>query len=189
MRNEFLLKRESLMNICVYCSSSDSLDPVYYQESIRFAEKMAIRGHALVFGGYAHGIMESVAKTVSRFGGEVVSVIPKGFRNETISLPGPHKVMVTEDIRSRKEIFEEISDAFVVLPGGIGTMDELFETLVRKTEEGLVKPISVLNINGCFDRLIQLLDGFVSERFMNQSARDAVKFFGDPIELLDDLEM
>ena len=177
------------MNLCVYCSSYENLNPEFFTACETFGHEIARRGHTLIYGGYNKGIMGAVAGSVAKEGGKIIAVVPKLFDTDDFMFEGCTEVIHTEDIRERKEQFELKSDAFVVLPGGVGTMDELFDTMALiNVGELEKKPIAILNVRGCYDHLEGLLRNFVKEGFLFQRELDNIRFYNDVSELIDGLE-
>lgn len=167
------------MKICVYCSASDTLDKKFYEVGREFGRKMALRGHSLVFGGYCRGIMAAVAEGVFSCQGEITAVVPDVFDREGFTFEGVTEVIHTRDMNERKKCMEDISDAFVILPGGIGTLDEFFEVFVLKSLKEMDKPVAILNDTGFFDSLVQLLDEYREKGFMTGEVRNEVGVFND----------
>lgn len=175
------------MNIAVYCSSSAKLDNKYYEISKTFGRKMASRGHNLVYGGTNQGIMGEVAKEMLGKG-KLIGVIPEIFNKDDMAFSDCDEIIHTATMSSRKAKMEELADAFVILPGGIGTFDELFEAYSLKSLGLLDKPIAILNAYHIYDHLEALLDVIAKENFMTKEKRSMVSFFEDCDELLDYLE-
>lgn len=176
------------MNICVYCSSSTSLDPVYFRAGRAFGESLAKRGHTLVYGGYNQGVMGAVAEGAKAAGGEIIAVVPAIFDRPGFTYPGCTRVIKTADMSERKATMERIGDGFAVLPGGIGTFDEFFEAYVLRTLGQLDKPMGILNVNGCYDLLAAFLDRNMQEGFLSAANREGIRFFTDGEALLNALE-
>lgn len=176
------------MNICVYCSSADGLAEEYYETGKSFGAEIAKRGHSLIYGGYCRGIMAAVAKGVYENGGDVTAVVPKVFDKEGFTYEGCSRVIKTPDMNSRKRIMEQEADAIAVLPGGIGTMDEFFEVLVLITLGEFNKPMGILNTEGCYDLLGELLDKNVEQGFLSSENRKYAKFYKDSSLMLDEFE-
>jgi uncharacterized protein (TIGR00730 family) len=153
------------MNICVYCSSSDAIAPVYFDAARSLGEVLAQRGDTLIYGGANVGLMGALAQTVRKGGGRVVGVMP-GFLTELrITFDAADELVYTDDMRERKAVMEERADAFVILPGGFGTLEELSEILVLRQLNTHTKPIVLLNTKGYYDPLVALFEHFYSQRF------------------------
>ncbi|MBP5225031.1 MAG: TIGR00730 family Rossman fold protein [Lachnospiraceae bacterium] len=155
------------MVICAYGGASAHVDPKYIEDAYEAGRMIGLAGAGLVYGGGGTGCMGAVGRGVRDAGGPVTSVLPVFMtRFETLLKPVTETV-VTESMSERKHVMEERADAFLVLPGGIGTLDEFFETLTLKSLERFSKPIVLLNTNGFFDPLEGLLRDYVSRGFVN----------------------
>lgn len=176
------------MKICIYGASSDEINKEYIDKTCLLGEEMAKRGHSLVFGGGATGLMGAAARGMSAHGGEITGVAPKFFNVDGILYDKCTDFIYTENMRERKFIMEETADAFIVAPGGIGTFEEFFEVLTLKQLGRHNKPIVLFNINGYYDSINALLQKAVSERFMKESCRNLLKSFFDISEMLDYIE-
>ena len=143
------------MRICVYGAASPTIDEVYKKRVEELGEKMVARGHSLVFGGGGNGLMGAVADGVHKAGGEIIGVIPSFFIDEKIEKVCDfcNELILTDTMRERKQIMEDNSDAFVVVPGGIGTFEEFFEILTLKQLCRHSKPIVIYNIEGYYNEI------------------------------------
>lgn len=143
------------MKICVYGAASPTIDEVYKKRVEELGEKMVARGHSLVFGGGGNGLMGAVADGVHKAGGEIIGVIPSFFIDEKIEKVCDfcNELILTDTMRERKQIMEDNSDAFVVVPGGIGTFEEFFEILTLKQLCRHSKPIVIYNIEGYYNEI------------------------------------
>ncbi len=176
------------MKICVYCSSREDLHPDYYKVGEAFGRLLAKRGHALVYGGYNKGIMAAVARGVLAEGGAVTAVVPELFKRPGFTLEGCTRVIYTPTMHTRKASMEEESDAFAILPGGIGTFDEFFEVYVLKSLKQTTKPIALLNVRGCYDLLEAFLNQNTEGRFLTPENRSLITFYSNGEALLTALE-
>ncbi len=176
------------MDICVFGASSDNIDPLYMKSVEDLGRTMAERGHGLVFGGGATGLMGAVVRGVSEGGGRIIGIAPKFFDKPGILYDKCSEFIFTDTMRERKQIMEEKSDAFIMVPGGIGTFEEFFEVLVLKQLEQLQKPISVFNINGYYDRFCDMMDYTESQGFMSDWCRSLYGVFSEAGKLLDYIE-
>lgn len=159
------------MNICVYCASSEKIDPLYLAQGKLFGEVLAQKGHTLVFGGGKFGVMGAVDRGVKKGKGYIIGVVPKFLDDLDVVDSNCNRLILTDTMRERKEIMENNSDAFVMLPGGIGTFEEFFEILTLKQLEQHTKPIVLYNINGYFDNLIAMLETAIEQDFMSPNCR------------------
>lgn len=176
------------MKITVYGASSDQIKKIYLEEVEILGEKMAKRGHSLVFGAGDSGCMGAAARGVFKGGGEIIGVIPTFFDVDGVIYPNCTELIQTETMRDRKEILEEKADAFVVTPGGIGTYDEFFEIVTLKQLQRHNKAIAIYNVDGYYDALHQMLKKLVTDGFMKEESESLVRFFDDADEMIDYLE-
>jgi hypothetical protein len=146
-----------LRNICVYCGSSPGNDPAFVAAARHFGKILAENGIGLVYGGGSTGLMGALALSVYEHGGETVGVIPDFLRQQERMFDLANEIVVTHDMHERKRIMFERADAFVALPGGIGTLEELVEQLTWAQLGHHQKPILLANINGYWRALIDLL--------------------------------
>ena len=152
--------------ICVYCGSGPGTDPAYVEAARSFGAILARNGIGLVYGGGGVGIMGALAHSVHKHGGEVTGIIPKFLMSRERALHGTHELIVTGDMHERKQKMFELADAFVALPGGIGTLEELVEQITWVQLGRHKKPILLANINGFWDPLCALLDHMKTLEFI-----------------------
>ncbi|MBE6750134.1 MAG: TIGR00730 family Rossman fold protein [Ruminococcaceae bacterium] len=176
------------MNICVYGASSNEIDKSFIEKTEELGVAMAERGHGLVFGGGANGLMGAAARGVFSKKGEIIGIAPSFFNVDGILFEHCSEFLYPETMRERKRIMEEKSDAFVITPGGIGTFDEFFEIFTLKQLGRHKKPIAIFNINGYYDSLLKMLSEAVSKGFMNQKSLDLVPVFENAAEMLEYFE-
>lgn len=175
------------MNICVYGASSNKIDEKYIAAGERLGELLAENGHTLVFGGGAGGLMGAVARGADRKGGKIIGVAPSFFNVDGILYERCTEFFYTETMRERKAKMEELSDAFIMTPGGIGTFEEFFEILTLKQLGRHQKPIAVLNTGGYFDNLTAQLKTAVEEDFMTERCLSLFSVNETPEETLSAL--
>jgi uncharacterized protein (TIGR00730 family) len=159
-------KMSKIRKICVYCGSGAGTDPAFVEAALAFGAIMAKNGIGLVYGGGAVGIMGAIACSVHDHGGEVTGIIPKFLMSRERALHGTHELIVTHDMHERKQKMFEMADAFVALPGGIGTLEELVEQITWVQLGRHKKPILLANINGFWDPLCALLDHMKTLEFI-----------------------
>jgi uncharacterized protein (TIGR00730 family) len=171
-------------NICVYCGSSFSGDPLLTQAIDQLAEIMVSRGAGLIYGGGKVGVMGMIADAVLKKGGKVTGVIPRFLEIKEIAHPDLTELHVVENMHQRKQLMSDLCDGYITLPGGIGTMEEFFEVLTWLQLGLHNKPVGILNVNGYYDFLLQQLDVMVEQRFLKPANRELVLSSADPIELI-----
>ena len=176
------------MNLCLYGASSDQIAPAYLQAVEALGAKLAARGHGMVFGGGAQGLMGAAARGVSSQHGYILGVAPSFFNVDGVLYPHCSEFIYTETMRQRKQIMEDRADGFIMVPGGIGTYEEFFEMLTLKQLGRHSKPIAILNLNGYYDLLEQLLEQTIRQGFMKPACRNLYGVFSDADALLDYLE-
>ena len=176
------------MKITVYGASSDQIKKVYLDEVEILGEKMAKRGHSVVFGAGGGGCMGAVARGAHKHGGKIIGVIPTFFNVDGIISPHCTDIIKTVTMRDRKEILEDEADAFIVTPGGIGTFDEFFEIITLKQLQRHKKAIVIYNVDGYYDTLHDMLSKLVTEGFMQEASMRLVEFFDDADKMLDYIE-
>lgn len=176
------------MNICVYGASSDSIDKIYRESAYSLAVTMSKRGHALVYGGGANGVMGATARGMHDNGGTIIGIAPTFFTVDGVLYDKCTEFIYTETMRERKKILEERSDAFIVAPGGLGTFDEFFEILTLKQLERHNKPIVLYNVNGYYDDMLNMLEKTAESNFMKAKSLELFKCFDNEIEMLEYIE-
>jgi len=143
-----------LRRICVYCGANSGLDPRYRESAWQLGAALALAGLGVVYGGGNVGLMGAVADGALSVGGEVIGVIPRALMEKELGHRGVSKLFEVGSMHERKALMVDLSDAFIALPGGFGTLDELFETLTWLQLEFHHKPIGLLNVGGYFDGLM-----------------------------------
>lgn len=176
-----------LQRIAVYCGSSHGRRPSYRAATEGLADVMLERGMGLVYGGGNVGLMGVVADRVLAGSGEVIGIIPRQLAELEVAHTGCSKMHVVESMHGRKLLMTELSDAFVALPGGLGTMDELFEALTWRQLRIHDHPVGLLNVDGYYDGLLAQLDRFAEEGFVSAANRALLVADDDPARLLDRL--
>ena len=156
-----------IQSICIFGASSDSMDDTYNKAARELGRLIAREGWTLVFGGGQHGMMGATAMGVHEEGGHVLGIIPERLDAPHISYEASDEWIVTKGLRDRKTLMEERSDAYVVLPGGFGTLEEIMETITLKQLKFHEKPVVILNTNGFYDTLFALFDHMIQEQCLN----------------------
>lgn len=155
--------------LCVYCASSDRLDPKYYAAAAELGREMVRRGWGLVYGGGKTGIMGAVARAVTQSGGRVVGVIPEFMKARELAYHEADELVTVITMRERKLLMETRADAFVALPGGWGTLEEILEILTLRQLDVVRKPCVFFNQDGFYDPLLKLFDHMLAEKFFKPS--------------------
>jgi len=176
-----------MKSICVYCGSSDKVAKAYLEAARQVGTEIAKRGLQLIYGAGGTGLMGALADAVLAGGGDVLGITPKAFNTPQLAHPGLTQVEVFDDMHQRKSRMAELADAFVALPGGFGTLEELFEILTWAQIGLHAKPVGLLNTNGYFDRLLDFLDHVRAEGFIYAEHRQLYSHADTPAALLDAL--
>jgi len=177
-----------MRRLAVYCGSSMGADPAFAETAQALGEEMARRGIGLVYGGGRLGLMGVVADAVLANGGEAYGVIPQALIDLEVAHTGLTELHVVTTMHERKAKMTELTDAFVALPGGIGTFDELFEAWTWNALGYHAKPFALLNVNGFWDGMISFLDHTTRSGFMSEARRAQLLVadgIGEAIDLLD----
>ena len=172
------------MRIAIYCGANGGFDPLYRNAAADLASFLAREGIGLVYGGGNVGLMGTIADAALAAGGEVIGVIPQSLMEKELGHGGVSELHVVRSMHERKQMMVDLSDGFIALPGGFGTLDELFETLTWLQLSFHGKPVGLLNVNGFFDGLLLFLDHMTSQGFLKPEHRDCVLVSSDPAELL-----
>ena len=176
-----------IRSLCVLCGSREGNDPAYREAAIRLGALMARRGVRLVYGGGSIGLMGIIADTVLAAGGEVIGVIPDFLVRYEVGHRRLTELIITDSMHDRKRRMFEMADAFVVLPGGLGTLDETFEIVTWKQIRLHDSPIVVLDVAGYWSHLRALIDATIVAGFAHASAGDLLTFVATPEDVLDAL--
>lgn len=155
----------TIHSVCVYCGSSNHVDDVYKKLAVDVGTALAQHKKRIVYGGGHVGLMGLVADSALKAGGEVIGIIPEHIRAHEVQHKGLTELHVVDSMHTRKNLMAEKADAFVVLPGGFGTLDEAFEVLTWKQLALHNKPIIIFNVNGFWDPLIKLIDHMIEQGF------------------------
>ena len=178
------------MNICVYGAASSLIDKSYIEAGEELGRRMAKRGHRLVFGGGSNGMMGAVARGVTEENGVSVGVIPRFFQEAgaEISYDKCTEYIYTDTMNERKLFLEYTANAFIITPGGIGTFDEFFEILTLKQLGRHNKAICIYNIDGYFDKMLEMMQVCVDQKFITDDCRNLYKVYKEVDSMLDYIE-
>ncbi len=168
----------------MFCASADGAKPEYRDVAVELGRALAIRGIGVVYGGAKVGLMQAVAEAALAEGGRVIGVIPTVLVDLEVAHDGLTELHVTDTMHTRKAMIGERSDAFIALPGGFGTLEELFEVLAWQTLKIHAKPVLLLNSNGFYDKLLEFLDDCVKQGMLKAKSRAIVMVAGSVDEAL-----
>ncbi|NQD91586.1 TIGR00730 family Rossman fold protein [Pseudomonas sp. CrR25] len=178
----------SLRSICVFCGASPGAQPIYRQAAENLGRHLAEQGLRLVYGGGAVGLMGVVADAAMAAGGEVIGILPQSLERAEIGHQGLTRLEVVDGMHARKARMAELSDAFIALPGGLGTLEELFEVWTWGQLGYHSKPLGLLDVNGFYAKLGDFLDHLVEERFVRSQHRAMLQLGDSPAALLQALQ-
>ncbi|MEM1134934.1 MAG: TIGR00730 family Rossman fold protein [Bacteroidota bacterium] len=177
-----------MKKICVFCGASPGSETIYKETAECFGNFLANEKYELIYGGGSTGMMGFIADACLSKGGKVIGLIPRFLTAKEIDHKGLTQLLQVDSMHERKQKMADIADAFIALPGGMGTMDELCE-IVTWSQLGLhQKPIGILNIKGYFDSFIKFMDHMVTQRFLSEDNRKIVVTDNDPKKLLEKMK-
>lgn len=172
------------MRVCIYGASSAKTDEKYILAVEDLGETLAKAGHGLVYGAGANGLMGASARGFTKGGGHIIGVVPHFFNIDGILYDKCDELIRTETMRERKQIMEDHADAFVIVPGGVGTFDEFFEILTLKQLGRHQKPIIIYNLFGYYDKLLEFLKVSVAENFVSDVSLGLFEVISDERDLI-----
>ena len=164
-----------IRNVAVFCASSNGVDPAYRDAAVQLGRTLAQQDIGLIYGGANVGLMRAVAESALLHGGRVVGVIPEVLVDLEIAHRGLTELHITTSMHTRKAMMGELADAFLVLPGGFGTLEEMFEVLTWQSLRLHQKPTVLINIGGFYDKLIEFLDHCVDQGVLRPNARENLR--------------
>jgi len=173
-----------LRSVCVYLASSTGNDPALAAAAVALGDHLAVEGIELVYGGGAVGLMGLIADTVMDAGGSVTGIIPTSLMPTEVAHRGLSQLIEVDSMHQRKAAMIERSDAFIALPGGFGTLEELAEVLTWSQLGLHAKPVGLVNVGGFYDGLLAFLDRAVTDGVLKASNRDLLVTSTDPVELV-----
>ncbi len=176
-----------MKRVCLFGASSDHLAQKYFDDAYRVGNELAKKGIGLVFGGGATGLMGAACRGAHCGGGEIIGIAPKFFDKKGVLFQQCTQLIFTDTMRQRKQKMEELSDGFIVVPGGIGTLEEFAEIFTLRQLARHNKPIAILNTHGYYDQFWDFLKHMVEEGFMTSHCLDLVTVHDDPSVLVDGL--
>ena len=172
-------------SVAIYCASSTKIKPIYYEAASKLGSLLAERGVTQVNGAGNMGLMQAASDAALAAGGKVIGVIPHFMIEQNWHHTGLTQIIETEDMESRKQTINDMTDAAIVLPGGCGTLDELFEIMTLKQLGVYLKPIVILNIDGYYDYLLRHLQHSMEENFMRKEHVDIWRVAETPEEAVE----
>jgi len=173
-----------MQSICVFCGSSMGVHPIYKKTAEDLGRMIASENLTLVYGGGSIGLMGVLANTVMENGGEVIGVIPRFLYEKEVGLDSVTQLIIVDSMHERKQKMAELSNAFIAMPGGIGTMEELFEIFTWSQLALIKKPVAILNINHFYDEVITFINKMVQEGFLRHETADSLIHSGNVMELI-----
>lgn len=173
-----------IKSLCVYCGSSDRGSPTHHDAALRLGGLMAKAGIRLVYGGGRIGMMGRIADAVMERGGEVIGIIPQFLEQVEVGHSGVTQLIVTDNMHDRKQKMAEMSDAFLIMPGGLGTLEETFEILTWKQLGLHQKPVIIADIEGYWHHLTELIDHMIAENYAKAENRALFQVIDSIDELL-----
>lgn len=177
-----------MRSICVFAGSRFGEDEQYRVKAEQLGEVMAQRRYRLIYGGSRHGLMGTVADAILTAGGEAVGIMPSGLIHGEMAHPGLTQFIEVEGMHARKAKMNEMADGFIALPGGLGTLEELFEVLCWLQIGIHQKPVGVLNVQGYYEPLLELVNSCVRSGFVPPGHESLLNLAEDPDELLSRME-
>ncbi len=178
---------QAVRRVCVFCGSSPGARPAYAEATAELARVLVAEGIGVVYGGARVGLMGVLADTVLAEGGEPIGVMPKGLVDKEIAHTGIADLRVVGSMHERKALMADLSDAFVALPGGLGTLEELFEVYTWSQLGFHRKPCALLDVEGYYAGITEFLDHAVRERFLREESRATLVVESDPRALVERL--
>lgn len=178
------------MKICIFGAASAHIDDNYIKVVERLGKSLALRGHSLVFGAGGTGLMGAAARGFKAGGGHIHGVIPNFFREECVEViyDGCDKITYTKTMAERKSVMEDLADAFIITPGGIGTFEEFFEVLTLKQLGRHGKAMAVFNIDGYYDDLEKFMQTVADKKFITFKCSQMYQCFTDECKMIDYIE-
>ncbi len=175
------------MNICVFCGSGTGSNPVYAKAAQGLGNILVAQQHTLIYGGGNIGLMGIMADAVLEKGGRVIGIIPEFLMQKEVGHTNLTKLEIVGSMHERKKRMADLSDAFIAMPGGWGTLDETAEILTWKQLGLIHQPIGILNVNGFFDTLLRQMTVMVEEEFLKLENFNSIKVSSDPTQLVSQL--
>jgi len=177
-----------IKRICVFCGSSYGVEKIYNETAVQLGKFLVSNNIGLVYGGGDVGLMGTIANTVYDNGGDVVGIIPRHLADKEVAHKGISDLRIVNSMHERKALMESLSDAFIAMPGGFGTIEEIFEAITWAQLELHIKPCGFLNINGFYDKLFDFISTVSEEGFIKKEYLNLMQIDTCPKELLRKLK-
>lgn len=174
-----------IRNAAIFCASSNGANPLYLESAVELGRALARQSIGIIYGGANVGLMKAVAESSLAHGGRVIGVIPEVLVDLEIAHRGLTELHITTNMHTRKAMMSELADAFLILPGGFGTLEEMFEVLTWQMLRLHQKPVILININGFYDKLLSFLDHCVAEGVLKSYARESLRVVAGVRELFE----
>ncbi|HEY5326009.1 MAG TPA: TIGR00730 family Rossman fold protein [Mucilaginibacter sp.] len=174
-----------MKSVCVFCGANFNGDPILKQAVEQLAGILVSRNIRLVYGGGKVGVMGILANAILNYGGEAIGVLPRFLMDKEVGHTGLTELHIVENMHQRKQLMNDLCDGIIMLPGGLGTLDEFFEVLTWLQLGLHSHPVGILNVNGFYDLLLQQMDLMVEQRFLKPANRQLVIISGDAVELVN----
>ena len=181
-------KFESMKKICIFCGSSMGFDTIYRQEAVKLGQELANRRCELLYGAASVGLMKVIADVMLENKCKVIGTITHHLKELHVGEEGIDELYVVDTMAERKKLLEDKADGFIAMPGGFGTLDELFEALVLSQLRIFDKPVGLFNVKGYFDKLLEYINHAVEEGFIRKEHANNLIVSDNPKELLDRME-
>ena len=177
-----------MKKICIFCGSSMGFNPIYREKAVELGHVLADNDCELLYGGGSVGLMKIIADVMMERHCKVTGTITQHLMDMHVGHVDIDELIVVETMAERKKVLEDMADGFIVMPGGIGTMDEFFETYVLSQLRVFDKPVALFNVNGYYDGIVQFIDHIANEGFMRREHADNLIVSDNPKELLEKME-
>ena len=181
-------KFQSMKKICIFCGSSMGFNPIYREKAVELGKVLANQQCELLYGAGSVGLMKVIADVMLENKCKVIGVITQHLVDMDVCHDKIDELVVVETMAERKKVLEDMADGFIVMPGGIGTMDEFFEAYVLSQLRVFDKPVALFNVNGYYDGIIQFIDRIAKEGFMRKEHAENLIVSDNPKELLEKME-
>ena len=177
-----------MKKICIFCGSSMGFDPIYREKAAELGRVLADNHCELLYGGGNVGLMNIIAEVMKERHCRIVGTITQHLLDMRVGRPDIDELIVVETMAERKKILEDMADAFIAMPGGVGTMDEFFEVMVLSQLRVFDKPVALFNVNGYYDHIVSFLDRATRDGFIHREHADNLIVSDDPLALLEGIE-